>query len=330
MTRRKFITMLGGAAAWPLAASAQQPTTPVIGFLGLGSPAPKSRPVTALVATFRQGLSEAGYVEDRNVAIEYRWAENQFDRLPALAADLVRRQVSVIFANGIRAALAAKAATTTIPIVFSTNADPVQFGLVASLSRPGGNLTGMSLLSGEVGPKRLELLHEVVPAATIIGLLLNPTNPVTEAFLRDQQAAARILGLRLHVLYASTERDFDAAFATLVEVRAGGLVIGQDAFFASRSEQLAVLALRHAVPAIYQYREFVAAGGLMSYVGSGTDSGWRQAGVYTGRILKGEKPADLPVQQATKVELVINVKTAKALGLTFPLSVLGRADEVFE
>jgi putative ABC transport system substrate-binding protein len=262
------------------------------------------------------------------VAIEYRWAENQFDRLPALAADLVRRQVTVIVAGAIRSALAAKAATTTIPIVFSTAADPIKFGLVASLSRPGGNLTGVSTLSGEVGPKRLELLHEVVPAATLIGLLLNPTNPVTEAFLTDQQAAARILGLRLHVLYASTEGDFDAAFANLVQVRAGGLVIGQHVFFQSRKEQLAALALRYAVPTIYQYRDFVAAGGLMSY-GGGLDFD-RQVGVYTGRILKGEKPADLPVQQVTKVELVINMKTAKALGVTFPITLLGRADEVIE
>jgi putative ABC transport system substrate-binding protein len=264
------------------------------------------------------------------VEFEYRWAENQFDRLPALAADLVRRQVAVISAGFLRGALAAKAATTTIPIVFATGADPVQFGLVASLSRPGGNLTGVSSLGMEVGPKRLELLHEVVPAATLIGLLLNPTNPVTEAFLTDQQAAARILGLRLHVLYAGTERDFDAAFANLVQVRAGGLVIGRDAFFASRTEQLAALALRHAVPTIYEYRDFVAAGGLMSYGGFNGVDVWRLAGVYVGRILKGEKPADLPVQQSTKVELVINLKTAKTLGLTFPITLLGRADEVIE
>jgi putative ABC transport system substrate-binding protein len=323
MRRRDFISLLGGAAAWPLSARAQQ-SVPVIGYLGPGSP--EDGPA---FGAFRQGLREAGYVEGRNVAIEYRWAENQFDRVPALAADLVRRQVAVISTDFIRGALAAKAATTTIPIVFISSADPVQFGLVASLSRPGGNLTGVSKLSGEVGPKRLELLHEVVPAATVIGLLLNPTNPVTEAFLRDQQAAARILGVQLHVLYASTERDFDAAFATLVQVRAGGLVIGQDAFFSSRTEQLAALALRHAVPTISQSRYFVAAGGLMSYEGNDTDAG-RRAGVYVGRILKGEKPADLPVQQATKVELVINLKTAKAIGLTFPLTLLGRADEVIE
>jgi ABC-type uncharacterized transport system substrate-binding protein len=326
MKRREFITLMGGAAAaaWPIRARAQQPAMPVIGWLGVGSLGSN-----ALSPAFRQGLSEAGYIEGRNVAIEYRWAENQFDRLPALAADLVRREVTVIIAPAIRPALAAKAATTTIPIVFSTSSDPVQFGLVASLSRPGGNLTGVTSLSGEVGPKRLELLHEAVPAAALISLLLNPTNPVTEAFRRDQQAAASILGLRLHVLYASAERDIDAAFATLVQLRAGGLVIGQDAFFISRIEQLAALGLRHAVPTIYQSRDFVAAGGLMSYGGGGTDLG-RQAGVYTGRILKGEKPADLPVQQATRVELAINMKTAKALGLTFPLTLLGRADEVIE
>src|ERR1700674_3242696 len=272
MRRREFITLTGGAAAlsflWPLAARAQQPAMPVIGILGTW---PGSVAASPALAAFRQGLSEAGYVEGRNVAFEYRWAENQFDRLPALAADLVRRQVTVIFAGNIRTALAAKAATATIPIVFSSSADPVQSGLVASLSRPGGNLTGVTSLATEVGPKRLELLHEAVPTATLIGLLLNPTNPQTEAFLRDQQAAARILGLGLHVLYASAERDFDAAFATLVQLRAGGLVIGPDAFFTSRSEQLAALALRHAVPTIYQYREFAAAGGLMDHGTSATE-----------------------------------------------------------
>jgi putative ABC transport system substrate-binding protein len=321
MRRREFITLLGGAAAWPRVARAQQPAMPVIGFLGGGSP--------QLGAAFRQGLGETGYVEGRNVTIEYRGAENQFDRLPALAADLVRRQVTVIYASSTRPSLAAKAATTTIPIVFYTGTDPVQSGLVASLNRPGGNLTGVSGLVVEVGPKRLEMLHEAVPTATLIGLLLNPTCPFVETESRDQQAAARILGLRLHVLYASAERDFDAAFETLVQVQAGGLVIGGDAFFTSRSEQLAALALRYAVPTIYQYREFAAAGGLMSYGGSGTETG-RLAGMYTGRILKGDKPADLPVQRGTKVELVINMKTAKALGLTFPLTLLGRADEVIE
>jgi putative tryptophan/tyrosine transport system substrate-binding protein len=298
---------------------------PVIGWLGTGS----SPGLGAPGAAFRQGLGETGYVEGRNVTIEYRGAENQFDRLPALAADLVRRQVTVIYAQSTRSSLAAKAATTTIPIVFYTGTDPVQSGLVASLNRPGGNLTGVVSLVVEVGPKRLEMLHEAVPAATLIGLLLNPTYPFAETESRDAQAAARILGLGLHVLYASAERDLDAAFATLVQLRAGGLVISPDAFFTSRSEQLAALALRHAVPTIYQYREFAAAGGLMSYGGSGTELN-RLAGVYTGRILKGDKPADLPVQRGTKVELIINMKTAKALGLTFPLTLLGRADEVIE
>jgi putative ABC transport system substrate-binding protein len=255
--RREFITLLGGAAAWPLVAGAQQ-RMPVIGYLGTGSPG------VGGIGAFHQGLGEIGYVEGRNVAIEYRGAEDQFDRLPALAADLVRRQVSVIFATAIRPTLAAKAVTTTVPIVFSTSADPVRSGLVASLSRPGGNLTGVTTLNTEVGAKRLELLHEAVPTATLIGLLLNPTNPLTEAFLKDQQAAARILGMQLHVLYASTERDIDAAFATLLQVRAGGLLIGPDAFLVNSSAQLAALALRHAVPTSYQGRYGPAAGGLMS------------------------------------------------------------------
>jgi putative ABC transport system substrate-binding protein len=325
MQRRDFIALLGGAAVtWPLAARAQQPSMPVIGFLHSGSP----NLYADRLRTFRQGLKEAGYVEGENVAIEYRWAENQYDRLPALAADLVRRQVAVIIANN-PAALPAKAATTTIPIVFQVGSDPVAVGLVASLNRPGGNLTGITSLNVEIGPKRLELLRELVPTATIFALLVNPTNPNVETLSRDLQAAARSLGLQLHVLHASTELDFVTVFATLTKLRAGGLVIGPDAFFNDRSEQLAELTVRHAVPTISQYREFAVAGGLMSYGGSTTDS-FRQVGVYTGRILKGEKPADLPVQQATKAELILNLKTAKALGLTVPLPLIGRADEVIE
>jgi putative ABC transport system substrate-binding protein len=326
MKRRAFITLVGGAAAaWPLAARGQQAAMPVIGFLGVASPDLWASRVRA----FHQGLSETGTVEGRNVAIEYRWAEGRNDRFPELAADLVRRQVTVIALGGVPAALAAKSATTTIPIVFQMGADPVEAGLVASLNRPGGNITGITSLNVEIGPKRLELLHELVPTATVVALLVNPSNPVAETQARNHQAAARTLGLELHVLHASTEGDFDNVFATLAQLQARGLVIGNEGLFNARSERLAALALRHAVPTVFQFPEFAAAGGLMSYGSSGTD-GFRLAGVYTGRVLKGERPADLPVQQSTKVELIINLKTAKALGLTVPLSLLGRADEVIE
>jgi putative ABC transport system substrate-binding protein len=325
MRRREFLTLLGGAAVtWPVAARAQQPAMPVIGFLSSGS-ADQS---AFLVRAFHQGLGENGYIEGRNLAIEYRWAEGEYDRLRALAADLVRRQVAVIATNG-PGTLPAKAATAAIPIVFITAADPVEIGLVASLNRPGANLTGIVNLNLELGPKRLELLHELIPTASAIAFLVNPTNPNAETSTRDLQAAARSLRLQLHVLHASTERDFNTIFASFAQLRAGALAIGTDAFLNSRSEQLGALAVQHAVPTIYQGREFVAAGGLMSYGGSFTEA-YRLVGVYVGRILNGEKPADLPVQQYTKVELILNLKTAKTLGLTVPLSLLARADEVIE
>jgi len=327
MRRRDFIALLGSTvAAWPLAAGAQQPAMPVVGVLGATS----ANGFAAQLAAFRRGLSEAGVVEGRDAAIEYRWADDQYERLPELAADLVRRQVAVIATIGGNAAsVAARAATKTIPIVFHGSVDPVEAGFVASLNRPGGNMTGVVSLNVDTGQKRLELLHELVPTANTIALLLNPTNAVAETQSNDLLAAARTLGLELYVLHASTEGEFEPAFARLMQLRAGGLVIGTDGFLVSRSERLAALTLRHALPTIFQYRAFAEAGGLMSYGGSVTDS-YRLSGVYTGRILKGEKPADLPVQQATKVELIINLKTARALGLTVPLPLLGRADEVIE
>jgi len=327
LKRREFITLLSGAAAaWPLAARAQQPSMPVIGFLNSASPEPYAR----MVAAFRQGLNEKGYVAGQSVAIEYRWAEGRYDRVPEMAGELVRRQVAVIAATGTPAMLAAKAATTAIPIVFTTGTDPIQLGVVTSLNRPGGNVTGVTTLNVEVAPKRLELARELIPGTSTVAVLINRTNPETETELRIMQTAASALGLQLHVLDASTEHDFDTIFAALHQTPARVLVIaGADPFLISRSEQLAELTVRHAVPAIFQFREFVAAGGLISYGGSVTDA-YRQAGIYAGRILKGEKPGELPVQQATKVELFVNLKTARTLGLTVPTALLVRADEVIE
>ena len=324
MRRREFLGVLGGAAAaWPFAARAQQ-QMPVIGFLSSSSP----DLWVSRVQAFRQGLSEAGYDVGRNVAIEYRWGEGQYDRLPAMASDLVLQRVAVLVANG-PGALAAKTATTTIPIVFLTGYDPVQFGLVSSLNRPGSNLTGVSNLNAELGPKRLELLRELIPAASLMCLLVNPSNSNAEPQAKDLQAAARSLGLQLDVLHASAERDFEPALATLRQMRASALVFATDGFFISRSEHLGALTARHGLPAIFQNREFATAGGLMGYGGSDIDAN-RMMGIYAGRILKGEKPADLPVQQATKAELIINLKTAKALGIPMPPSLLARADEVIE
>ena len=326
MRRRDFIKGITVSAAWPLAARAQQRVMPVIGFLGSDSPDLYADRLRA----FRHGLQEAGYTEGENLAIEYRWAEGHGDKLQALAVDLARRQVSVIVALGSTpAALAAKAATTTIPIVFNVGSDPVQLGLVASLNRPGGNVTGITTLSWALVIKRMELLHEAVPSATSMALLVNPESPsLAEAAIKDAQVAARRLALKLDVLQASRERDFNMVFAALTEMRAGALVIATDAFFIGESEQLGALCAKHAIPAIFQYRPFAAAGGLMSYGTTIETYSW--VGVYTGRILKGEKPASLPVQQSTKVEMIINLKAAKALGLNVSNTLLGRADEVIE
>jgi putative tryptophan/tyrosine transport system substrate-binding protein len=323
--RREFMALLGGATvAWPLAARAQQ-QVPVIGLLSSVT----ARQWASFVSAFLQGLNELGFVEGQNVAIEQRWAGGQYDRLPAMAADLIQRRVAVIAALTTPAAVAAKAATATTPIVFTTIGDPVQIGLVTSLSRPGGNITGVTYLNVEVAPKLLELLHEVIPTATTMAALVNPTNPNADTLSRSLQEAARTLGLQLHVLKASTESDIETAVVTLAELHASGLVIPSDVFIITHEERLAAWALRHGMPAVFQPRSAAMAGGLMSYSGSALDV-YRQAGAYTGRILKGEKPADLPVQQATKLELVINLKTAKTLGLTVPLPLLARADEVIE
>ena len=325
--RRKFLAAFGGAAAaWPLAARAQQPTMQVIGFLNGQS----SRTWGPMVAAFRRGLNEAGYIEGQNVIIDYRWAEGQPDRLPALVAEFVRRPVSVIVATGgNNPAMAAKAATSTIPIVFTSNDDPRKYGLVASLNRPGGNVTGVSWFSAELGPKRLALLHDLVPNVTTIALLLNPNNAETARQPAELQEAGRALGLQIVILHTLSIGDIDAAFANIVQNRIGALVVAGDSFLASRREQIMTLAARHAVPAVYVNREMAGAGGLMSY-GNSLADGYRRAGIQTARVLKGEKPADLPVDQATKFELVINLKTARALGLQIPDKLLALADEVIE
>jgi putative tryptophan/tyrosine transport system substrate-binding protein len=326
MRRREFIALLGGAAfAPPFAARAQQSAMPVIGYLNPGSPESDASRLTGL----RRGLNETGYVEGRNFVIEYRWAGNQADRLPALVADLVQLRVAVIVAAGAVPALAAKAATTNIPIVFSVAADPVQLGLVASLNRPGGNLTGFNSFHGELGAKGLALLHELVPSVAAIGFLENPNNPIAQLTTRDVLAAGAAIGLKIQILQASTDREIDAAFVNLVQTRTGALLVGNDPFFNNRLEQIVALAARHAIPTMYWSREFTVAGGLIGY-GTSLTEHFRQVGVYTGRIFKGEKPADLPVMQTTKIELIINLKTAKTLGLQIPDRLLALADEVIE
>ena len=322
LQRRKFMTLLSGAVAWPLAARAQQPAMPVIGFLNSASPGN----YVPMVAAFRQGLKEAGYVEGQNVAVEYRWAEGQYDRVPVIALELVDRRVAVLVANT-PGVLVVKAAITTTPIVFTTASDPVEIGLVASMSRPSGNVTGATTMGVELASKLLELAHELVPTASVIAALIDPANNSAEP--HGLQAAARTLGVQLHVVHASSERDFGMVFANLAELRPGALMIANDGFFISRNEQLATLAARHALPAIFQ-GAFAAAGGLMSYGGGSLQETYRQAGIYTGRILKGEKPADLPVVQPTKFELIINLKAARTLGLEVPPTLLARADEVIE
>jgi putative ABC transport system substrate-binding protein len=327
MKRREFITLLGGAAAaWPLAARAQQPTLPVIGFLGTASPALGMH----LDDSFRRGLAETGFVHGRDVVIEYRWAEGRYDRVPALAADLVSRQVAVIVTvGGETSAAAAKAATATIPIVFNSGTDPVRLGLVNSLARPGGNATGVNIFTTELAEKRLGLLHDVVPAASTIAMLVNPNFAPTVVNARESEAAARAIGKQVVIFNASSEAEIETAFTKIVQAPPGALLVGADPFFNSRRDRIVALAARHAIPSIYEWREFALAGGLMSY-GTSLAEAYRQQGIYAGRILKGEKPADLPVLQLSKFELVINLKTAKALALTFPPGLLAIADEVIE
>jgi putative ABC transport system substrate-binding protein len=324
-TRRDIITLLGGAAAWPLAVRAQQPAMPVIGFLNSASP----EGYAPYAAAFRQGLKEAGFVDGQNVKIEYRWAEGRYERLPTEAADLVRRQVSVIAATSTPAGLVAKTATSTIPIVFTTAADPVKVGLVASLNRPGGNMTGVSFFNAELGSKQAELVHELIPTAAHVGLLVNPKFPATDGITRDVKTVASAIGFEIYVTQASDSREIEAAFGVLARNRADALLVGADTYLLSRRLQIATLAARHAIPAVYPLRDFSEAGGLMSYGASQTE-GYRQAGIYTGKILKGAKPADLPVMRSTKFELVINLPTARAIGLEIPPTLLARADEVIE